>query len=64
MNAVFVYQCQDCGTYWTVYTGQPLQCSCGSTERTHLATVDPAVIIMRGLNSVEGFRDMILGEME
>jgi len=60
MNTVFIYQCDDCGRYWTAYAGQTLQCPCGSKAREHLATVDPSVIIERGLNSVEGFRDMIL----
>jgi rRNA maturation endonuclease Nob1 len=50
-SIIFVYRCDSCGNWWTVHAGEPLRCSkCGSKERTHTATVDPATIISRLLN--------------
>ena len=57
---LFVYKCE-CGIYWAAYTGQPLRCPmCGSKERKHVATIDPAIIITRALNGIESLKDIIV----
>jgi DNA-directed RNA polymerase subunit RPC12/RpoP len=55
----FVYRCNSCGNWWTVYAGEPLICpKCKSKERTHTATIDPATIIARMLNGEDVVNDL------
>ena len=56
---IYIYKCETCDKWWAVHSGQILRCShCGSKERIHAATVDPAVVLTRFLNGEDIRKDL------